>query len=1008
MISTCSRHRLLPAVVALLAVLSPAAAAGQVLSRDAEIILQAPGSESLQLSIDDVELLENGSPRDVTAVDRVRDRWRILIYFDLTGSTPRGVEAAGTAIRDSADSLVALGDVEIVTADRIPEVLLEPTGAAEEVRAAAEEVMVRASEAGALLNQRRNLEAASESGPGGLRAADLLEGFHLELDTLSWQRANLLEALEGGSWFGGPPRVLFLVRNATDLNASAFIQRRLGEPTPAFERAARAEQRRQKGLARAVAALGWRVYPLHAATSDGIVDGLLPGRLESSEAFANASGGRVLTDLEDIQSTLALLRSSWRVHYRSAGARDGASHPVDLRLHPSAAPRTPPPELSARRWATSAAPRDLLALRAARALEAFAGEEPDPAAAGTRELAVRGTLLLQGVARDARGAPAELVTVDGVATVSDMPPAASDALRITIYGRGLDVPPFLLHRSGAGAALERGAWRFRTHFDLPVEIDELVLMVEDLRNDRWRVAVLETGSTPLDDRSEVELLAPDPAQQALAAHPAQSQGGVAGHLVPRRGRPRLGSLAPGTRSASGRPPADNTVIRLLPPRGVRSGLRGKQSFTTVTTTDAVRRVTFYLDDRQVFEDSRKPFDATIDLGPEIEPHTLRISAYDRSNRRLGGDELQINQPLRSAGVAIAAVEPRPDGSYEIEARLDLAGDWVLDRVEFYRNDRLVATMTRPPFRTVLPGPAMPGADFARVAMYLDDGAMLEDVEFLTTDTAVAETVVNLVEVYVVVNDENGKPVDTLSREDFVLRTGRREIAVERFAVAEEVPLVLGLAIDSSESMYTLMPETRRAAARFLGGVLTEIDQAFLVDFNNRPRLLADTTADVASLIDRLAAIRADGSTALYDAMQFSLVHLASDQGRRALVVLTDGDDSGSQSGYRRTFRAAGNTGVPIYVISMSHGIGPSARSHRKLDLEGITETSGGRVFYVSGMEAVLSAYERIGEELRSQYMLGYTTDAPLSPKEVQSLTVELRSGKARNGEVRMTIGRGRG
>lgn len=1005
MISTCSRQGLLPAVVALLAVVSPAAAAGQMLGRDAEIILQAPGSESLQLSVDDVELLENGAPRDVTAVDRVRERWRIVIYFDLPGSTPEGVEAAAAAVASAADALVALGDVEMIAADRIAEVVLESTAAAEEVRAAAEDVMTRAGEAGVLLNRRRDLEAASEAGPDGLRAADLLEGFHLELDTLSWQRANLLESLEGGFLFRGPPRVLFLVRNGTDLNANAFSQRLLGDLTPAFERATRAEQGRQRSLTRAVAALGWRVYPLHAATADETADGLLPGRLASSEAFASASGGRVMTGLEDIESTLALLRTSWRVRYRSAGARDGGSHPVDVRLRPSATPATPPTALNVRRWATVAAPRDLLALRAARALEALAGVEPD-GAAGTPDLAVRGILLPQGVTRSSSGTDAELVTVDGIATVAGVAPAASDALRITIYGRGLDVSPFLLHRSGAGAPLERGAWRFRTHFDLPSEIDELALMVEDVRNDRWRVAILEAGSSPLDDRNDIELLAPVPVQETPALHPAQFPDGVVGTVAPRRRPTGLGSLPAGSRTGSERMPA-NTVIRLLPPRGQRSGLRGRQSFTTVTTTDAVRRVRFYLDDRQVFEDSRKPFDATIDLGPEVEPHTLRISAYDRSNRWLGGDELQINQPLRSAGVAIAAVEPRPAGSYEVEARIDLAGDWLLDRMEFYRNDRLVATMTRPPFRTVLPGPAMPGADFARVVVYLDDGAMLEDVEFLTTDTAVAETVVNLVEVYVVVTDENGKPVDTLSREDFVLRTGRREIAVERFAVAEDVPLVLGLAVDSSESMYTLMPETRRAAARFLGGVLTEIDQAFLVDFNNRPRLIADTTADVASLIGRLAAIRADGSTALYDAMQFSLVHLASDQGRRALVVLTDGDDSGSQSGYRRTFRTARNTGVPIYVISMSHGVGPSARSPRKLDLEGITEASGGRVYYVSGMEAVLSAYERIGEELRSQYMLGYTTDAPLSPREVQSLTVELRSGKERNREVRMTVGRGR-
>ena len=88
--------------------------------------------------------------------------------------------------------------------------------------------------------------------------------------------------------------------------------------------------------------------------------------------------------------------------------------------------------------------------------------------------------------------------------------------------------------------------------------------------------------------------------------------------------------------------------------------------------------------------------------------------------------------------------------------------------------------------------------------------MIEDVEFLSSDTPVAETIVNLVEVYVVVNDEEGKPITTLSREDFVLRGGRSQIPIERFAVAEDVPLVLGLAVDSSESMWALMPDVRSA------------------------------------------------------------------------------------------------------------------------------------------------------------------------------------------------------
>ncbi len=1010
MTSTCSRHGLQGTVVALLAVLCPAAAA-QTWDRESEIILQIPAPGPLrQLDAGSVELLENGASRKILSVEPVAERWRIVIYFDLPGSTPEGIEAAAGAVGDAAEALVALGDVEMIVADRIAEVELAPTANAGAVRTAAAAVATRAGAAGVLLDRRRDLRAAADARSGdpdadALRTADLLEGVLLELDTLRWQRANLLESIEGATWADGPPRALFLVRDATDLNADAFAQELLGEPTPAFERAALSEQRRQRSLTRTVAALGWRVYSLQLAPAAQEVDGLLPGRLESAEAFAHAAGGEALADGAELAAAIERLQASWRIRYRSSGTRDGAAYPIDVRIASTAGSGEPPPEVAARRWATVAAPADLAALRASRALDALSRDGDRSSLAGNGQLAIRGVLLPQGIQSATEGAPAEFVTLDGLATVTD-PPPSSDALRLTVYGRGLDSPAFLLHRAGNGTRLRGGAWRFRTLFDLPVAIDELVLMVEDLRNDRWRVEFLETASNPLDDRGDVELLVPETGAGSLAATPTEAEILQAARAAARRAGWTGGSRGP-RRANLLDPGPGSSLVRLIPPRGERSGLSGRKSFSTVTTSDVVRRVEFYLDGEQVFDDRRKPFQTTIDLGPEAVPHTIRIVAYDRSDRWLSEDELTINEHRTRAGVGIAAVEEGPGGRYAVEAQVELAGGRVLDRVEFYRNDRLAATLTRPPFRTVLPGPALPGADFARVAVYLDDGTIIEDVEFLSADTPMAETVVNLVEVYVVVNDAEGKPITTLEPDDFVLRAGRREIPIERFAVAEDVPLVLGLAVDSSQSMWALMPDTRQAAARFLGNTLTRIDQAFVVDFDSRPRLLSDTTADVAELIGTLGKIQADGFTALYDAIQFSLVHLARDQGRRALVVLTDGDDQGSQSGYRRTFRTAGNTGVPIYVISMSQPEVPGARGPRKLDLEAITKASGGRVYYVASMEAVFRAYGHIGEELRSQYMLGYSTSEPLTPREVQAIKVEPRDER-NDREVRMTVGRGRG
>ena len=179
--------------------------AAQVLSRESDIVFQVPSEPALRLDAKAVEILENGAPREVFAVDRVTDRWRIVVYFDLPASTPEGTEAAATAIGDAADRLVALGDVEVITGDRIAEVVLEPTADAGEVREAAAGIAGRAHEAGGVLALRREMQAAAQARSGdpnadGLRTADLLESFLQELDILDRQRANLLESLRTASW----------------------------------------------------------------------------------------------------------------------------------------------------------------------------------------------------------------------------------------------------------------------------------------------------------------------------------------------------------------------------------------------------------------------------------------------------------------------------------------------------------------------------------------------------------------------------------------------------------------------------------------------------------------------------------------------------------------------------------------------------------------------------------------------------------------------------------------
>ena len=207
-----------------------------------------------------------------------------------------------------------------------------------------------------------------------------------------------------------------------------------------------------------------------------------------------------------------------------------------------------------------------------------------------------------------------------------------------------------------------------------------------------------------------------------------------------------------------------------------------------------------------------------------------------------------------------------------------------------------------------------------------------------------------------------------------------------------------------------MDDTRKAAARFLGQTVSEQDRAMLIDFDDRVRTVHPLSTEVFSLIEGLSRLRASGATALYDSIIYALVSLEeAARSRRAVVLLTDGSDFNSRFGYGRVYEAAESAGVPLYFVALSDYFGESRRSPRKTDLEAFAEASGGRVFYVKSMEDILASYERISRELRSQYLLTFTTERELSREEMQKLRIRLGEGvpDRRRLEIRWTVGAGR-
>lgn len=456
------------------------------------------------------------------------------------------------------------------------------------------------------------------------------------------------------------------------------------------------------------------------------------------------------------------------------------------------------------------------------------------------------------------------------------------------------------------------------------------------------------------------------------------------------------------------------AIVLLPPRrtglgrlggAIEGAATGQVRFDTLVTRDDVARVVFYLDGTEAASDDRPPFSAVLDLGPEPRPHTVAAVATSASGRGLGTSEIEVNASSAVPfSIAITAVDGDPEaGAVEVEAAVSVPADARLESVEWYFNDARAASRSEPPFRARVPTPSARPEDFLRVVATLADGRVADDAVLLAARGEVARVAVNLVEIFAVVFDRDGAPVRGLAAEDFKVRLGGAELPVESFRLADQVPLLLGLLVDTSESMWPLMPDTKRAAARFLSDTLHDGDRSFLVSFDDRPRLVHPPTGDLLELLSAFGALSAAGRTALYDALVFALTEMEGDAGRRALVLLTDGQDWGSRYGPPRAIEYGRALGVPIYILVFGDLYG-DRRPVTQPDLDAVTAKTGGRLFYIDQLEQLTEVYARIAEELRSQYVLAVATDRPLGPDELARIEVE---APGRGRRVRAAVGAGR-
>ena len=272
------------------------------------------------------------------------------------------------------------------------------------------------------------------------------------------------------------------------------------------------------------------------------------------------------------------------------------------------------------------------------------------------------------------------------------------------------------------------------------------------------------------------------------------------------------------------------------------------------------------------------------------------------------------------------------------------------------------------------------------------------------DAPVFSTDVKVVNVLATVRNKTGSLAGNLSQDDFALSEDGRPQTIRYFARESDLPLTLGLMVDTSGSQRRVLDAERGASLRFLDRVFRENqDNVFIMQFDSSVQMRQALTRSIRKLDDAMAYVDTEtmrqlhmqggGGTLLYDAVaQASDEVMRKLSGRKALIVLSDGVDVGSYGTLKDAVEAAQRAGTLIYSILYSDpgAYGIFGGGDGKRVLERMSNDSGGSFFEVMKKQTVDRIFDILQEELRNQYNLGYVSDKPVTLSGFRAIQLTAR------------------
>lgn len=268
--------------------------------------------------------------------------------------------------------------------------------------------------------------------------------------------------------------------------------------------------------------------------------------------------------------------------------------------------------------------------------------------------------------------------------------------------------------------------------------------------------------------------------------------------------------------------------------------------------------------------------------------------------------------------------------------------------------------------------------------------------------AVFRTDTRLVVLHASVVDRRGTLITDLTEDAFTVYENDVEQKITLFR-REDVPVSMGLVIDSSGSMHEKRSEVESAALALVENSNRQ-DEVFIVNFNDEAFLDTPFTSDVKKMEEGLTRIDSRGGTAMRDALSMSMDYLVDEakKDKKVLLVVTDGDDNTSDVTLERLVRKAQQSEVLLYSIGLIHQEKRRERNRAQRALNALAEASGGLAYFPEELAEVQAICERVAHEIRNQYVIAYSPSNQDMDGSYRRIRVQVK-GRSR-AEVRTRSG----